>query len=478
MHVFLNHAEKMQMLLNFLLKLLKIMKYIVLPILMLAATSGFAQTTKGDTLIKKEKRVVKIITADGQVIEKEEPIDKKGDREVKIIVKGENDTKGKEIVVYKKYEISDSADTEMVLDEIRREEDQETPSGTVRKKVIIVDGNDNGRTIRKYEVNVPNIDSLEDKIEEELRKAGVVLDDKMRKAEVIIKEKEEELREKGQSMRKEQEVQVNTEGDTTEVVVGNRRIIISKDANGKSRVIVRENKEEEEIVVEDEGEHEDDCDNHGNCKKHKRKAVDVDLFGLDVGLNNYFTKNRIGQVPAENLDLKTWRSVEVTTHFFPTTLRLFGRGAVNLKSAISLNFNNLMFKKGFIMQPDKDKLTIDPLPNDVTLTKNKLLATYVQVPLMLNFDTNPDREKKSVKLSVGGYLGTLIGSHTKRVDMNDRKDKVRDDFNLNPLKYGLTARFDYRCLDFYVNYNMSTLFAENQGPQTQLVSVGLNLVDF
>ena len=98
---------------------------------------------------------------------------------------------------------------------------------------------------------------------------------------------------------------------------------------------------------------------------------------------------------------------------------------------------------------------------------------------MLNFNTDP-RHDEGFSLSIGGYAGVLWGGKTKQVSDVEGKKKVRDEFNLNKFRYGLTARVDLRWLDFYFNLNMSQLFEEEEdrGINTQTFTAGINIIDF
>jgi len=283
----------------------------------------------------------------------------------------------------------------------------------------------------------------------------------------------------------EKTVDVNTAGDTTVVMVGKRKIIITKDGVSVKKQNDGEDWEDEEIDVEEnvaDNDNNQECNKDAKCEKKKRKRADVDWFGLDLGLNNYMTSNKLGKVPVNTpIDLNVWRSVHVATHFLPTRVSLIGRGVVNLKSAITLDFNNLNFKNDFNIEPNSETFATSASAN--ALKKNKLLLTYAQIPLLLNFNTRPGTDK-GVSFSVGGYAGYLLDAKTKQIDIKDDKTKNHDDYQINPIKYGLTARLDFKWFDFYVNYNLSNMFADNTAvqangnPKTQIVSAGVNLINF
>jgi hypothetical protein len=70
-----------------------------------------------------------------------------------------------------------------------------------------------------------------------------------------------------------------------------------------------------------------------------------------------------------------------------------------------------------------------------------------------------------------------LGSHTKVVYHDDgkQKDKNRDDFNLNVLKYGVTARAGYEMIQVYGTCWLSPMFEQGRGPELYPFEVGLAL---
>ena len=67
-------------------------------------------------------------------------------------------------------------------------------------------------------------------------------------------------------------------------------------------------------------------------------------------------------------------------------------------------------------------------------------------------------------------------SHTKIKYVEDgkkEKDKEKDDFNLSPLRWGLTARIGYEEINLFANYYMTPLFKSGMGPELQPFAAGL-----
>jgi hypothetical protein len=60
-------------------------------------------------------------------------------------------------------------------------------------------------------------------------------------------------------------------------------------------------------------------------------------------------------------------------------------------------------------------------------------------------------------------------------DGEREKEKDRDNFYLNNLRYGFRVQIGVRSTDLFINYDMNDLFATDKGPKLNAVSFGLIL---
>ena len=263
--------------------------------------------------------------------------------------------------------------------------------------------------------------------------------------------------------------------DTTQIEWGKRTMIIITDEDGK-RVELKKNKEYEEDQWEDNRTYDDDNDNNEENTPRRRKKSDVDFLALDFGISNYYVDGVFGAKAASpELALPDVRpGSHVALHFLPTTVSLAGRG-VNLKTAITVDWNNYYFQHDLTMLDRQDAVIFDS--TGINFSKNKLTTRYAQIPLMLNIDTDPNGND-GVSISFGVYGGILWQAWTKQVSEEMGKVKAKGTYNLNPIKYGLMARVDFKWFDVYANYNLSTLFADGKTPATQTLVAGINIIDF
>ena len=268
--------------------------------------------------------------------------------------------------------------------------------------------------------------------------------------------------------------------DTTEISWGKRKLIIISDEDGK-RVEIKKHQEERDYEYEYESDEnrrysQDNNDENREDTPRRHKKSDVDLLGLDLGITNYYVDGVFGTDAASpQLALPDVRpGSHVALHFLPTTVGLIGRG-VNLKSAVTIDWNNYYYQHNLTMLDRQEQVVFDS--TGTNFSKNKLTARYVQIPLLLNINTDP-RGDDGVSISFGVYGGILWKAWTKQVSDEYGKVKVEGTFNLNPVRYGLMARLDFKWFDIYANYNLSTLFADGKDPATQTFMAGINIIDF
>lgn len=263
--------------------------------------------------------------------------------------------------------------------------------------------------------------------------------------------------------------------DTTEILLGKRKFIIISDDEGKKLEVKKSS--DDDWDDDEDSDDDEDWNPDYEKKESKKKYSDVGFLAFDLGHTDYFVDNKYGVDAAGNpaLELKAFRpGSHVALHFLPTTVSMV-RGVVNLKAAVTVDWSNYYFVNDITLREGTESLDIDT--TGISFDKNKLTARYVQVPLLLNINTDPGGDD-GVSMSFGVYGGILWKSWTKQVSSELGKVKVDGDYNLNPFRYGLMARLDFKWFDIYAMYNLSTLFDEGISPQTQTLVAGINIIDF
>jgi hypothetical protein len=268
-------------------------------------------------------------------------------------------------------------------------------------------------------------------------------------------------------------VKVIEDGDTTYVKVGDKGIIQVTDQPdsttirvGDKEIRIFEKNDDTEVRFEDV-----DDDEISNPKFRGHWA------GFEWGINNFLdddlTISREGD--DQFMDLNTGRSWVINLNFAQYSIG-FGTSHFGAVTGLGLEFNNYFFdRKNSVIELD-DQLVEDTL--SASVSKSKLTNSFLRIPLILEVQFPKTIRAKRIHISAGIVAGLKLGSHTKVVYKDDgrkEKDKNKDDFNINPFRYGLTARVGYGNLSVFSDYYFTPMFVEDKGPALHPFSLGLAL---
>ena len=251
--------------------------------------------------------------------------------------------------------------------------------------------------------------------------------------------------------------------DTTRIVLGKKEVEI---INGPS-------KNDTQVHIKDKKDKEDKNGwKSGGFKGH--------WAGVELGLNNYLNKdNKFGLSSAdEYMSLNASRSIDVNVNFLQHSFGIVGN-RFGLVTGMGFEFYNYFFRHNNSIETDNQGV-IQPVYFTQNIDRSKLTMTYLTVPLLFEFQFPGElSHSRRVRLSVGVIGGLKLGSHTKVVyydNGNKRKDKNRDDFSINPFRYGFTARLGYKHVNVFADYYPVSLFEKDKGPVLYPVSVGIAFV--
>ena len=250
--------------------------------------------------------------------------------------------------------------------------------------------------------------------------------------------------------------------DTTKIKILDKDINIIEKDDGTS-VEIRDMEKKDEDKVKEEA---------------KKKRFKGHWTGLELGLNNFvdadFSLTRPPQY--EWMDLNTGHSWNVSLNFAQKSIGLVGNH-FGLVTGMGIDFNNYQFDGNNSIQEVNGIIESTDL-SSYSLIKSKLTTTYLNVPLLLELQLGPQKRSKRFYL-VGGVIGSIkLGSHTKIVYNDDgrkKKEKDRDDYNINPLRYGFTLRAGFHDIEIYGNYYPTPFFEKNKGPELNQFSIGICL---
>jgi Outer membrane protein beta-barrel domain len=221
-------------------------------------------------------------------------------------------------------------------------------------------------------------------------------------------------------------------------------------------------------------DHDDDSTYH---KKWDNKHNFGSLAGFNVylGLNNFANTSFKSNYNSDEFSLKPFGSRYFSMGWTKSANITNGPNA-RLKLGIGLNFSwyNFMLENSNSIWT-KGLNQIEIIPSATSLKKSKLVASYIDVPIMpyLAF-----KKGKFIEyFGVGGYVGYRMGSHSKtKANNRGKKEHEYNNFYLNDFRYGLSLQMGMNNFaDLFVNYDLNQLFKENKGPALNGVSFGIRL---
>lgn len=199
--------------------------------------------------------------------------------------------------------------------------------------------------------------------------------------------------------------------------------------------------------------------------------------GFDIGVNGYMTPQNSLEVQAGYpfLELDYARSRSFSWNIGQFNLPIV-KNYIQLVTGIGLEWNSYAFRNNWSLTPDSP--VVAATEDNVDYSKNKLKTTWINVPLLIEFNTSKN-EDKSFHLAAGVTGGYNIFRNRLKQEFEtdgfDAKRKVKDDFNVNPFRYQLTARVGYGDFSIFANYSMSEFFKENRGPALHPFNMGFSL---
>ncbi len=147
------------------------------------------------------------------------------------------------------------------------------------------------------------------------------------------------------------------------------------------------------------------------------------------------------------------------------------KGVVNLKYGLGLEMFNFRYENNISYHKNPAYIFKD----SINFSKNKLYASYLSVPFMINFNTRPGR-KEGLSFSAGVSAGYLVGSRNKQKSSERGKEKVKGDFDLEKFRVAYIAELGLGPVRLFGSYSMNTL--HERGLKQYPYSFGVRLSNF
>ena len=139
----------------------------------------------------------------------------------------------------------------------------------------------------------------------------------------------------------------------------------------------------------------------------------------------------------------------------------------------------------------------DAQGNPVSLEINKMVISWMNIPLLFEYQTNSYRRMSSFHATLGLIAGVRIGSYTKQeyenegqsyflVDNNGKEVStynvdnhiVRNHgaYHLSPFKIDAAFRIGWSHINLFTTYSLTQMFQKDQGPVLYPFTFGITLL--
>lgn len=220
-------------------------------------------------------------------------------------------------------------------------------------------------------------------------------------------------------------------------------------------------------------------------EEKKTRIKDGDFHhwsGLGFGINGYTSKNGFTMPPNQkHMELNYGRSFSFQFNPFQKNIHLY-KNYINLVTGLGFEWNHYEFNNSTTLNPDNVNYTTGMIDTTgiVFYKKNRLNTCYLNVPLLLEFNTNK-KPSKSFHVAFGLVAGYILNSKTKQV-IKDKADVFKqtrkDSYNLNPWRFNAYASIGYHNVTLFATYAINPLFKSDKGPELNPFTVGIKIINF
>jgi hypothetical protein len=227
------------------------------------------------------------------------------------------------------------------------------------------------------------------------------------------------------------------------------------------------------IVSKSESDQEDD-DDGGDWSKPKYKLTWWN--GIDLGVNGILNEDYGSNLSDDPLSGMLEPKLGSSRYIALNMVQVKGRivkDYVGIVSGLTIQSYNWKFSGSNELNLNSDTMITPTVGKNVS--KNKLRATYIGIPVLLEFNTSLD-PKKAFHITAGVVGKVRIGNMYKQkysLDGNDSKASLKGDLGLNRWAADATLRIGYRRLTFFGQVGLLPLFDNDNTQDVYPFAVGL-----
>jgi hypothetical protein len=121
------------------------------------------------------------------------------------------------------------------------------------------------------------------------------------------------------------------------------------------------------------------------------------------------------------------------------------------------DWTHIRLNRDITIQPNQNALTY--VEDDIHYSKNRFSSSYAHIPLNFELRTKENEKGKRFYFVAGPEVSFLLNGKVKQVSKERGKEKFKDDYNFQALRYGATARFGYDGIGLFTKLYFNDMFA-------------------
>lgn len=153
-----------------------------------------------------------------------------------------------------------------------------------------------------------------------------------------------------------------------------------------------------------------------------------------------------------DLGFNYWMGDRDTTKAFPSrsigvyyTQRIRISDKFSFYPAVGFGTDKYSFRKNYHLRNNDGVIEVDS--TNAIIKRNKMIATYLDIPLELRYHPRGTQEGEGFFIGAGVIGGFKMSAHTKvKYVQNDHKrtEKLNSNFGLSDVRYGIQFRFGWK----------------------------------
>ncbi|MFR9533383.1 MAG: hypothetical protein SNG49_00915 [Rikenellaceae bacterium] len=163
------------------------------------------------------------------------------------------------------------------------------------------------------------------------------------------------------------------------------------------------------------------------------------------------------------LELTPYKSYSLGMNVLQLTFFLDSKRKFRINTGINATYNNYSFSNYTTLGYENQMVT--PVVLDESYSRSKLMTTYATVPLTLT------AHLRDVIIDAGVYAGILLDSRTKCKKPKVVESQVK---GMNQNVTGMIVALHVGNTGLYCDYNFTSLFNKDQGPEVNAISAGIS----